>query len=86
VRQFDYTIKDPNGLDADPAVLLGKQIKALEGTKVIICKDGSCVCANKLMSLVGLKVKCGDKITVKVEGGDEDRAVNMMETFMKEHL
>ncbi len=42
--------------------------------------------ASKLMALMGMGVKCGDKIVVKVEGADEDTAVNQFEAFLKNNL
>ena len=41
---------------------------------------------SKLMALMSLAVKCGDKIVVKVEGPDEETAAEQMEAFMKGNL
>lgn len=42
--------------------------------------------ALKLMALMGMGVKCGDTVTVTVEGEDEDTAAPALEAFFKEHL
>ncbi len=86
MQQFDHIVRDPLGLHAEPAVLLGKKIKEYEGTVVTICKDERSALANKLMALIGLEIKCGDKITVKVEGKDEAFAVSSLKEFMDEYL
>lgn len=35
---------------------------------------------------MGLGVKCGEEVTVEVEGADEEVAAAAMETFFKENL
>ena len=42
--------------------------------------------ASKLMALMGMGVKCGDRITITAEGADEDAAIEQMEAFMKNNL
>ena len=38
------------------------------------------------MALMGMGIKCGDTITVQVEGPDEDTAGPALEAFFKAHL
>ena len=38
------------------------------------------------MALMGMGVKCGDTVTVRIEGADEDTAAPAMEKFFSEHL
>ena len=38
------------------------------------------------MALMGLGVKCGDTVTIKIEGGDEDAAAAAIEAFLNENL
>ena len=47
---------------------------------------GLLVNARKLMMLMSLGVKCGEEITVEVEGADEDAAAAGMEKFFEETL
>ncbi len=86
MKQFEYTIKDPVGIHARPAGLLGKKAKEFEGTVVTIEKGDKSAAATKLMALMGLGVKCGDTVTVKIEGGDEDAAAAAIEAFLNENL
>lgn len=85
MRSFHYTITDPVGIHARPAGLLVKQVKTYE-SKITIEKDGSEVNALKLMALMGLCVKKGDTITVRVEGPDEARAAGDLEAWMQANL
>lgn len=85
MKTFTYTIKDEVGIHARPAGLLVKKAKEFDST-IIVEKDGKSVNASKLMALMGLGVKCGDTVTVKAEGSDEDNAVAAMEEFFKSNL
>lgn len=85
MRSFIYTIKDPVGIHARPAGLLVKQVKTY-GSAVTIGKDGKEVNALKLMALMGLCVKKGDAVTVKVEGADEEKAAAELEAWMQANL
>ena len=85
MKKFTYTIKDEIGIHARPAGLLAKKAKEFESA-VMLSKDGKTVNAAKLIAVMGLGVKCGDTITVTVEGADEERAAAEMESFFSENL
>ena len=74
MKEFTYTITDPNGIHARPAGLLVKQLKAFKST-VTIFKGDKNVDMKKLLALMGLGVKQGDAVTIKVEA---------LEKFLKE--
>ena len=83
MKEFTYTITDPNGIHARPAGLLVKQLKAFKST-VTIFKGDKNVDMKKLLALMGLGVKQGDAVTIKVEGEDEEACAAALETFLKE--
>lgn len=85
MKTFTYTIKDEIGIHARPAGLLAKKAKEFEST-ITIDKNGKSVNVTKLMLLMGLGVKCGDTVTVTVDGADEDKAAAEMEKFFSENL
>ena len=85
MQQFTYTITNPIGIHARPAGLLVKECKKYQST-ITIAKGDASVNALKLMALMGMGVKCGDTVTVTVEGPDEDTAAPALEAFFKEHL
>lgn len=85
MKTFTYTIKDELGIHARPAGLLAKAAKALD-SEVSITKGDKTVGATKLMALMGLGVKCGDTITVSVDGGNEDEAEKAMKEFLESNL
>lgn len=85
MKEFTYTIQEKVGIHARPAGLLVKEVKKYQSTVTVIKGDKS-VNAVKLMALMGMGIKCGDTVTVQVEGPDEDNAAAVLETFFKEHL
>lgn len=86
MKEFTYTIKEPVGIHARPAGMLAKEAKSCQSTITIVDKNGKSVDATRLMALMGMGIKCGDTVTVKVEGADEETAAPAMEKFFNEHL
>ncbi len=85
MKTFTYTIKDEIGIHARPAGLLVKKAKEFESA-VTLEKNGKKAAATKLMAVMGLGVKCGDAVTVTVEGADEENAAAEMEAFFTANL
>ena len=83
--EFVYTIKDPVGIHARPAGLLSKEGRKYKST-ITVEKDGTAVNVLKLMALMKLGDKCGETVTVRVEGEDEAVAGPAMEEFFKANL
>ena len=83
--EFVYTIKDPEGIHARPAGLLSKEGRKYKSA-ITVEKDGTAVNVLKLMALMKLGVKCGETVTVRVEGEDEAVAGPAMEEFFKANL
>ena len=83
--EFVYTIKDPVGIHARPAGLLSKEGRKYKSA-ITVEKDGTAVNVLKLMALMKLGVKCGETVTVRVEGEDEAVAGPAMEEFFKAKL
>ena len=86
MKQFSYTVKDPIGIHARPAGLLVKLVKGSASSVVIEKEDGKSADMKKLMALMGLGVKCGVTVTVKVDGPDEDATIASIEKFFNENL
>ena len=85
MRTFEYVIRDELGIHARPAGTLVKEAKKYQ-SRITIQKGDKEVEASKLMALMGMGVKCGDRIVVKAEGADEDAAIEQMELFLKNNL
>lgn len=85
MQSFTYTITEPVGIHARPAGLLVKEIKKYQSV-VTVAKDEKSVDARKLMALMGMGIKCGDTVTVTVEGSDEETAAPALQQFFTENL
>jgi phosphocarrier protein len=86
MKEFKCVIQDELGIHARPAGMLAKEAKALGDTVVSVTKGDKTVKASQLMKLMGLGVKKGDEVTVSVEGGDEDAALEKMKAFFKDNF
>ena len=78
-------IQDPVGLHARPAGLLVKQAAGFQ-SKVTIESGGKSADARKLIMLMSLGIKQGMEVTCKVEGEDEDAALEALQKFFQENL
>ena len=85
MKTFEYTIKDELGIHARPAGLLVKAAKAY-ASEVSLTKGDKTVSCTKLMALMGLGVKCGDTVTITVNGADEDAAEAGIKSFLEANL
>lgn len=83
MKTFTYVITDPVGIHARPAGLLAKKAAEYQSTVTVI-KGEKRADTRRLMALMGLGIKCGDTITVQVEGADEAVAAEGVQTFLTE--
>ena len=82
MKEFTYTITDPVGIHARPAGMLAKKAAELDSTVTII-KDGKSADTRRLMALMQLGIKENDEITVRKEGGNEDKNAHEILTFLE---
>ncbi len=85
MKQFQYTIVDPQGIHARPAGLLVKEASKFESSVVLHC-NGKSGDAKRIFSVMGLSAVCGTKVTVTADGTDEDSAIQSLEAFFKENF
>lgn len=85
MKEFKYTITDPEGIHARPA---GELVKAAKGfaSAVKLEKDGKAVDCKKIFGIMGLGVKKDQEVTLTFEGEDEDAAYETVSKFMQENL
>lgn len=82
---FDYTIKDELGIHVRPAGQLA-QICKPKLSKCYISLDGKDAEITKLFAVMALAVKCGDTITIKIDGSDEEQTADEVKAFLAENL
>ena len=85
MKSFEHVVMDPVGIHARPAGLLAKEAK--QYTSSVTIKKGSMKAdAKKLMQLMGLGVKTGEKIEIEIDGKDEEVAYESLKTFFLANL
>ncbi|NMM99430.1 PTS galactitol transporter subunit IIC [Bifidobacterium sp. DSM 109958] len=84
-QEFTFTVSDPAGMHARPAGQLVAKAQEYESS-IILTRDGKSVDAKRIFGVMGLGVKQGDEVTVKVQGNDEAKAAAELEQFLKENL
>lgn len=87
MRRIEFVVGDPLGLHARPAGLLVKVAQGFESEATVhLARTDKSASLKRLLAVMGLGVKGGDRITVTVNGADEAQAVAAMEAWLKEHL
>ena len=85
MKEFKYVVPDPEGINARPAGILVKQAAGYKSA-VTIVKGEKSADAKRIFGGMGLGVKTGEEVTIKVDGEDEETATAELEAFFKENL
>ena len=85
MREFKYIITDKEGIHARPAGELVKMAGSFE-SDVKKKKDDKTADMKRIFGVMGLGVKCGNEVTITVEGEDEDTAAEALESFFRKNL
>lgn len=86
MKQFDYTIQNPLGMDLRRTGLLVKLAKRYEDTEITVAKGNQAVKASQLMRMMELSVRSGDKVVVTVNGPAENNAFFNTRVFFENNL
>ncbi|MDY6322556.1 MAG: HPr family phosphocarrier protein [Succinivibrio sp.] len=84
--EFEYTIKDRDGVHARPA---GAIIKAASGFKSDVSiqnRDRQASLKSGIFALLGMGIRCADTIKVTCKGEDEQNAAAAMKKAFEEYL
>ena len=82
----NLVINDPVGIHARPAAMFAQAVTASGQTVTIAKEGGNAVPAGSILSIMGLGIKQGDTVTVKVEGDDEAAAAEAIQKFLTENV
>lgn len=85
MKEFQFKITDPMGMHARPAGIFVKEATSYE-SDISIIKGDIIVDAKKMFRVMGLAISYGEEITIRIEGSDEEKAVQELEDFMKNKL
>ncbi|MDR2490610.1 MAG: HPr family phosphocarrier protein [Spirochaetaceae bacterium] len=86
MHEIQYTITDENGIHARPAGQFVAVLQKFSSAITVIKKDGASCDGKKLFTLMKLRVKANETITVRAEGDDEEAAVNAAAEFLKANM
>ena len=85
MKEFKYTITDPEGIHARPAGELVNVCKEF-ACKITLTKDGKTADCKKIFGLMGLAVKKEQEVVVTFDGEDEDAAYTKVSAFLEENM
>lgn len=85
MKIFEYVIKDELGIHVRPAGLLAKEGKKFSST-ITLEKGDKKINITKLMAVMSMGIKTGEKVKVTVEGEDEVEAVEAIQSFFQTNL
>ena len=85
MQVFHHAVRDELGIHARPAGLLVREAMRFKSDVTLTSgeKTGN---AKRLFSVMGMAVKCGDQLTVTIEGEDEEAAQGALLTFLEGNL
>lgn len=85
MKEFNFKVKDELGIHARPAGKLVKTAAEFKSEITIECREKTGD-AKRIFAVMGLGVRCGDEITFRIEGSDEDEAREKILAFLEENL
>ncbi len=85
MKKFEYIVTERLGIHARTAGMLVKEISVFESS-IIIERNGQTADGKRLMALMALGVRCGEKVTFMIEGTDEEMAAIKLEALCREIL
>ena len=78
MQTFNYTIRDKEGVHARPAGIVVAEAKKYASNATITSK-GRTTDLKRIFGVMGLCIKCGEEITISVEGPDEETAAEAIQ-------
>ena len=81
-NEFEYKIKDENGIHARPAGLIARKAQEYDFEVTISC-GGKSSSLKKLLSLMGMGIKKGDTVTVTAPKGKD---ISELKRYFEENL
>ena len=85
MREFEWEIRDEYGIHARPAGMLVKEASKFSSEIKIIKEEKESDC-KKLFGIMGLGIKCDDKIRIEINGEDEELAERTLKKFFEVNM
>lgn len=81
MKTFHYTIREPYGIHARPAVMLAGESRKYN-CNITVSFEGQTADASDMIAVMGLNIQFGDKIIMEFTGLEEEQAYNGMKDFL----
>lgn len=85
MKTFTYTIRDKEGIHARPAGIVVAEAKKFT-SNIQISSKGKTTDLKRIFGVMGLCVKCGEEVSITVEGPDENEATEALEKVFRINL
>ena len=85
MKSFTYVITHPDGLDVHPAAALNREIRSYK-SDIVIHKGEKLATPRLFMQVLQLGIRCGETVTVTVEGENEEQEAKLLEAYFKANL
>lgn len=86
MKSLDFVVQDPCGLHARPAGVLANFAREHTDAAITVQAKGKCVNLADIMPLLSLRLRCGDSITFRVEGSDEENISQKLKALLESTL
>lgn len=80
VKQFSYVLTNQNALQSRPIGNLMREASRFS-SRVSVANGSRAAGLKELRDLMGLNMQCGNRVTVTVEGKDEEAAVAAIQNY-----
>lgn len=85
MKEFNYVLKDDNGIHARPAGILVKEVAKFKSEVKITLRE-KVADARRIFALMGLGAKKGDELLISISGEDEDEVTEKLKEFFSENF
>ena len=85
MKEFNYVLKDDNGIHARPAGILVKEVAKFKSEVKVTLRE-KVADARRIFALMGLGAKKGDELLISVSGEDEDEVTEKLKKFFSENF
>lgn len=86
MKHCDIIIDFKIGIHSRPAALLVRKVRSYPDCTITFVKNGRIGRGDSLIEILQLGVVEGSKVTVCVEGADEDRVLSELVSYIKKEL
>lgn len=86
MKRFEHTIQAPTGIHARAAFQIRRIARRFPDTAITVSGAEKTVRADKLLRLLSLGIRSGDRVTVTCTGDNEMAATVAMQSYFWNHL